>query len=390
MRAAALLLILGGCDQLFDLDPLKQPDPESDVDAQISKVIDAATECSGGAFYGSYGPGGTGLLRLCLQSPAPSLALTGDIDTTEAANCTTVAVIDDVGTEICVKFATTIGVASIRATGSRGLVLVAADTMAIDGTIDVSSRQLGGYRGAGGNWPNCQPSAGKSSSLGGSGGAGGSFGTRGGNGGANASGAFTGSKPTALPDRVRGGCEGGNGGDGASTYLAGGFGGKSGGAVYLVAGNMISFADTAVVNASGMGGRAGGTAHYTASGGGGGGGGGGSGGLIGLDAPNIRIGPTTKFFANGGGGGGASSVSTSGTDGADPKASAITTPAAGGQGTVDSGKGGAGAVKNAGAVGGSTSKAGGGGGGGVGHIVIFTPNLPTTGQFSPAPAGLNQ
>ena len=389
MRAAALLLIAGGCDQLFDLDHLRQPDPEQDVDAATSKLIDAPTECAG-TFYGSNGQGGSGLLKLCLQpSGLSQVALAGDIDTTTDTSCDQILTIDDVGTQVCVKLATNMAVSSIRAPGSRGLLLVATGTLTVSGLVDVSSRD-NGFRGAGGNWANCQSSAGKSDNSGGSGGAGGSFGTRGGNGGVNSLNQYTGYRPTAPPDRVRGGCEGGNGGDGP-VMNPGGNGGKSGGAVYLIAGTVLEFTDTAVVNASGMGGRAGGSAHYASYvSGGGGGGGGGSGGLIGLDAPMISIAPNAIFFANGGGGGGGSSIASSGTDGAEPKSTAIQSAAAGGNGTTYSGKGGAGAAMSS-AGSGVGGKAGGGGGGGLGHIVVFTPSgLPTVGHFSPPPITVAQ
>ncbi|HUS31415.1 MAG TPA: hypothetical protein VMZ53_23050 [Kofleriaceae bacterium] len=389
MRAVGLLLLLGGCDNLFALDHLRDPDPGSDVDAAVSKLIDASSDCPGGAFYGSYGAGGKGLLKLCLPAgPVTTLAFAGTVDTDNSLSCTSVATIDDVGTQICIKYATTIALASVRATGSRALVFVAADNMTVSGEVDVSSRQ-GEDRGAGGNWSNCQSSNGKSGMYGGSGGAGGSFATRGGDGGTNASGAFTGSRATALPDRVRGGCAGGNGGDGPTSVIAGAMGGKSGGAVYFIAGQELSFSDAAIVNASGMGGRGAMATSVTAStdSGGGGGGGGGSGGLIGLDAPLIRIAAGATFFANGGGGGAAASVRVPGGNGAEPVATAITTAAMGGTNTTFyAGHGGDGAVKATTGVNGAGMKSGGGGGGGMGYIVVFSPSgVPTTGKFSPSP-----
>src|SRR5207344_3055904 len=108
MRAAAFLLLLGGCDVLFNLNHLQEvtPDPESEVDADIGTVIDSSLTCTGGNFYGQYGAGGVGLMKICVPTSAPGmLALSGDIDT-DSAFCDVAFKIDSYGTEVCVKWAT--------------------------------------------------------------------------------------------------------------------------------------------------------------------------------------------------------------------------------------------------------------------------------------------
>lgn len=390
MRAAALLLLLGGCDQLFNLDHLPPPDPQSDVDAALGVIVDAPSACPGGTFVGKNGVGGTGLLEVCVPSNVPAtLDLPTTIDTSVAGQCDTIIVIDSYGTEACVKWAALTRVTSVQATGPRALVLVATNTLSVSGTVDVSSTHTG-MKGAGGNWGGCQANDGvagstTTGSTGGSGGAGGSFSTRGGNGGANGAGQYTGARTTALADRVRGGCGGGTGGIGPGSS-EGGLGGRSGGAVYFIAGTRLEFGPTAIVNASGAGGKGGAGTSSTYAGGAGGGGGGGSGGLIGLDAPAILVDANAKLFANGGGGGGGGATTGSGVAGAEPSSATINTSAAGGMGAPTyGGRGGAGAATSGAGYAGINSKSGGGGGGGLGYIVAYTTGpAVTTGKFSPA------
>jgi hypothetical protein len=383
-------MLLGGCDALFDLNHLRAPDPGTNVDAALGTVIDSSITCVGGTLYGDYGTDDVGLMRICVPMTATgALSLDGDIDT-DGAFCDVAFAIDSYSSQVCVKWGASITIGTIHATGSRALILVASDRITINGVLDVASHQGASARGAGGNWPGCPQSNGASgtSTNGGGGGAGGSFGTRGGSGGTNSVDASTGGRPPVALDRVRGGCEGGNGGDGPYT-TPGGFGGRAGGAVYLIAGSAIELTETAVINASGQGGHGGDLAHVSFSGPGGGGGGAGSGGLIGLDAPLVMVASTATVFANGGGGGGGAAFSTLGGDGADPTKMAITSPAAGGTGSLYGGKGGSGAIATKGAGNGSNGRSGGGGGGGLGYIAIFTRGpAVTSGQFSPTPVTL--
>jgi hypothetical protein len=387
MRGAVVLLLLGGCDQLFNLNHLRAPDPGTDVDAALGTVIDASLTCVGGNFYGEYGANDAGLLKICVPMTVTTpVTLGGDIDT-DSAFCDVAFAIDSYGTEVCVKWAADIMIDTIHATGSRALVVVATNRMTINGVVDVASHQGGGSRGAGANWKGCPANQGPSSTVssnGGGGGAGGSFGARGGSGGANVLNEYTGGRPPVVLDRVRGGCEGGNGGNGAYAS-AGGFGGRAGGAVYLIAGTAIDIGPSATINASGQGGHGGALASIAYSGPGGGGGGGGSGGLIALDSRLVSVASTAVVFADGGGGGAGAAFSTPGGDGSDPDRS-ITTVAGGGTGSLYGGKGGAGGIAGKSAASGASGKSGGGGGGAVGYIAIFTSGpAVTTGQFSPTP-----
>ncbi|HSD88626.1 MAG TPA: hypothetical protein VLB44_13955, partial [Kofleriaceae bacterium] len=109
MRAAAAtcLLLLGACDQLFNLDHLNYKPDEPLPDAEIPVLIDAPTACNG-MFVGQSGAAGTGLLRVCVPPTAtPTLALSGPIDTNN--DCDLVIGIDAF-VEVCVKWAQSIAV----------------------------------------------------------------------------------------------------------------------------------------------------------------------------------------------------------------------------------------------------------------------------------------
>ena len=235
--------------------------------------------------------------------------------------------------------------------GSRPLVIVARDTITIDGTVDVGANPMGtgnlpqgpGPGGHIGNTGDGQPGAGpggggaqpNDSVRGGAGG--GAFGGPGGRGSSDATPAGAGGTPYGTAELVPllGGSGGGSAQDGSA-----GSGGHGGGAVQLVAGQAI---------------HVGGSIGATGSGGGRQGGGGAGGGVL-LEAPQIEI--SGFIGANGGGGG------TSSGDGQPGRADAV--GAAGG--SVGGGDG-----SDANGIGGDAKRAtGAAGGGGGGRIRINT------------------
>ncbi len=282
---------------------------------------------------------------------------------------------------------------TLRAVGSRPLILVAWGPIVVDGTIDVSSTRAG--PGAGASPANlCENSAGGMGiqyDEGGGGGAGGGFngqGGQGGRGGETVGGLGLGGNAglgLSLPDRVRGGCRGGRGGAGDRGDGSGG-GGPGGGAIQLTA--LTSITVDGVIHAGGGGG---GGADADIGGVGqsrrGGGGGGGSGGLIGLQSAMISIGAGAVLASNGGGGGGGGSEEGA-EDGGDGAVNAVN--AAGGAPDLSSGAGGqGGAYGDAyGGEGGSGFRGGGGGGGSVGYILIDSPAADIDGNAVISPPAL--
>lgn len=308
---------------------------------------------------------GQGLVMLCLpQAPSAPYAVTVSttLDTDASAVC---SVSFD---EWCVIAATEINIQNaglLVARGSRPLVLVASDSIAVEGTLDVASTH-GDPPGAGANAAACTTPVPPSYY----GGPGGSFGGLGGGGGDADGDELIPPGPTAVPTTLRGGCPGssGRGNDGPGTSP----GGAGGGAVYLIARTSIEV--SGAINASGAGGAGGAGAPGAGAGGGGG-------GLIGLDAPSVTI--TGQVFANGGGGG----ASNNQDDGGDSPGAL--TPAAGGDdngegGAADGGDGSAGTVL-AGSDGGAGNDGGGGGGGGAGVIRIYGA-MTVAGAASPPPS----
>jgi hypothetical protein len=273
---------------------------------------------------------------------------------------------------------------SLRAHGSKPLVLLSTTAIDLQGSIDVSSigSALTGM-GAGAYLATACPGAGDVKLN--SGGAGGSFADLGGNGEPKDTPITPLAAPavTGFPRSLRGGCPGGNGvkNDVADS---GGAGGSGGGAVAIIA---PSLTFNAKINASGAGGKGGPPGKS-------GGGGGGSGGMIVLDVPMAGIvrGANGLLFANGGGGGeGGADPSTMGTNGGIPMAP---TPAASGG---DSGIGGDGGNGGPGSAGGNTSGAnalgqgggsGGGGGGGGAAGFIYAPGITGTTVISPSSQNL--
>ena len=314
---------------------------------------------------------GTGLLRICLASaPTVPLIITDPtpIDTSNSPMCT--AVIS--GGDYCVLAGTMISVdVKLRATGARPLVLVARDSIATTGGIDVGShRGAIPETGAGADPVTCQ--AGTAPVTAG-GGAGGSFAGLGGGGGAGASGSGAGGLPGSSITTIvelRGGCRAQ---DGAGPSK--GAGGHGGGAVFLIAGTSIEVGGN--INAAGEGGGAGVNNSSGA-------GGGGAGGMIGFDAPTIM--GTSLVLANGGGGGEGSGLNTAGNAGFDPSSTAAAT--GGANGTAAGGDGGNGSAGPAGGPGaqGLAGTTGGGGGGGGGAGFIKAPATATLGALVSPPA----
>ncbi len=364
--------------------------PGPGVDAGDDASIDASTGfCLGANLVG----------RVCTPvEPTAVVRFDGQMTintaSLNAGNCTEIRA-QQGGPSLCLILGATIEIATtatLRGIGPNPLVLFAARTITVAGTLDVASHfgeTIGGLPvvGAGArNASDCNAIGidGKSSDGGnqdansGGGGAGGSFGGNGGNGG-NGRGGIRGGVPVlgTIPPALVGGCPGGHGGDGTQGG-GGAVGGNGGGAVYLLARDQISIGGK--INASGGGGSAGGPGNFSA----GAGGGGGAGGLIGLEAPRVTA--TGTVFANGGGGGGGGNRAMEfGGPGGDPMAAL--TPAAAGTSNNGAGAGGAGSTVNKMGAPGSPPNAdfsaGGGGGGGGGVIRVFGDPAPTLPTISP-------
>jgi hypothetical protein len=279
------------------------------------------------------------------------------------------------------------GAATLRATGSRPLMVVSTGDMTIDGSIDVSSstRTAGDFdlgAGAIADPSSCSspPLAGtRCGKHGASGGGGGGFaiaggaGDGGGKGHDCGDGDSDGKPPTSggapiegLAGQIRGGCAGAPGDftdeDGAVIEDRG-EGGPGGGALHLTARGVLTVRGT--LHAGGAGGRPG--SDHRASGGGGG-----SGGYIGLESNDLRVQQSAVLAANGGGGGGGCDNPT-GLAGAD--GTPFATAAAGGAAQGDGGEGNDGAYLSVapGTADAAGKRGGGGGGGGVGFIVFYAP-----------------
>jgi hypothetical protein len=354
---------------------------------------------------------GSGFMQLCLQTPptgqwpvaTPPPPTPIQIDTSpKSSDCAPLMT----GGDYCVVAGTTITIDTIvRATGSRPLVLLASDSITVNGSgiVDVGSHRSGSSAGPGAGeatdgvchvgMPPADPAIGgisESSAVRvGGGGAGGSFILQGGMGGHGAGipetmlytstgGGPWGSVTAESLTSLRGGCPGQQGASQEAKGVApsGGAGGDGGGAVFLIAGNTITINGS--ILAGGEGG-AGATNIGQASGGGGGG----TGGTIGFDAMVIMAGSSSVIATGGGGGQGGDSGRTAtaaaGEDGS------FTTAAAGGAGGsgANGGSGGAGSIGPGpgldGAIGAlhTGGGGGGGGGGGPGVILVLRPSSPT-------------
>lgn len=303
----------------------------------------------------------------------------GELNTDTSSLCAAEPYVD-AGSKYCIVRGLAITVpagSTVRAVGSRPLVLVAKGTLEVHGAIDVSSAHAGflpAVRGAGANASACQAfmRVPESKSVGGGGGAGASFAGRGGGGGDGnndgqyAGGGLTQISPLSRPQVLQGGCRGQNGG-GAADHASGGpagTGGDGGGALYLA--SKVAVVVTGKVLANGAGGGGGGAQA--------GGGGGGSGGFIVLDAPDIKRGETSVLAANGGGGGQGGRFNDpdaiaggGGEDGTGGQA------AQGGNVEAAAGRGASGSYGGArdGMTGSASPEAGGGGGGAAGFLVVY-------------------
>jgi hypothetical protein len=314
---------------------------------------------------------------VCLAAaPTAPLTLTTAINTDTSNLCVATT---SGGMGFCVVAGTTITVQSegptVRATGSKPLVLVASNSITVMSPLDVSSHHTTNpaanpETGAGADFTGCPAPA--TNPANGGGGAGGSFNGVGGSGAAAARANSAGGAPgvaIATVTALRGGCPGQDG-EGAPADL--GKGGHGGGAVLLIAGNSINV--MAEINASGEGGR---TGNRNTSGGGGAG----AGGMIVLDAHTVTN--SALLLANGGGGGEGSGENGAGADGSDPTTA---TAATGGSAIANGGDGGAGSAGIATSTGGPglpgtvvTNLNGGGGAGGGGAGIILVPTGVTLG-----------
>ena len=274
--------------------------------------------------------------------------------------------------------------ATLRAIGTRPLLIASRSSITVAGEIDVSSPRTG-VPGAGANPGACLPATPGEDDVGGAaGGGGGGFGTDGGRGGDGDANSSSGGDGTAVggeggaavpaPTVVIGGCPGARGGEGEAGRADPGNGG---GAIQLTACQQITVSGT--IQAGGGGGE---SVNREA-----GGAGGGSGGFIGLDAPIVDV-SGGSLAANGGGGGGGGDFSNAGEAGSDGALGSQ--PAAGGRRSnnngTDGGAGGAGATLNGQGVPNPVNGAGGGGGGGVGFVLIWTESLSDGGVTISPPA----
>ncbi|HUJ62818.1 MAG TPA: hypothetical protein VLX92_30155 [Kofleriaceae bacterium] len=341
-------------------------------DTVVDGRPDAAPNC-----YGS------GLVTICAQLPVPAtwdVTAPATIDTGMDAQCDFIA--DEPSGALCVKQAQNVTLSdSLGLDGTRGLVILATDSLTIASTGSIDASSFGGDNGPGANPGSCTAGTpagsdnGNGQHNGGGGGAGGSYGGTGGNGSDGAkSGATAG--PTLVATAVVGGCPGSAGGNGDSPHL-GGTAGAGGGAVYLIAGNSIAI--SGAINASGAPGLGGDLRS--------GGGGGGAGGLIGLDAPTVQVTASAQVFANGGGGGEGGDTTDPGFDGG-----ASLSPDVAGLGGLgnsaggDGGDGAAGTVLGGGSGAARVDNAGGGGGGGAGIVKVFAAHPEIAGAISPPPS----
>jgi len=307
--------------------------------------------------------------RVCFPA-APTdpvlIAVTENIDTANNARCNPTASLAEHYCVIAGPSFTISPSATLRAYGSKPLILISTTAMFdLAGVIDVSSNVLDPNTGAGTSTAEC--AAGTAATMN-SGGFGGSLSGQGGDGKQidGAAGAAP-LKLASFPGQLRAGCAGSPG-----AGMTGGAGGAGGGAVAIIA-PTIQMAGH--IDASGAGGHGGGPNRC-------GGGGGGSGGMVVLESPTITgVGAFAMIYANGGGGGqgGENKVAGDGASGQDPP-SPSQAALGGKNGTTNSspttggGGGAAGAAGNSvkdgdDAVGNANGEGGGGGGGGAAGFV---------------------
>ncbi|HEY1547967.1 MAG TPA: hypothetical protein VGG28_09105 [Kofleriaceae bacterium] len=254
--------------------------------------------------------------------------------------------------------------ATIAASGSNPLVILASGPIEIDGVLSISAPVIGVSPCMIG--PAGFPDPGK----GGGGGTGGAYQGGGAGGGASANGELTASSAGVTSVYFPyPGCTGGPGAGGGTTQA------MPGGGIYLVSLASITIASTGGIDAGGSGGPVEVTALA-------GGAGGASGGTIMLETPTINN--LGTIAANGGGGAGGEPENLSATPGQNGRLSA--SAASGGTGMAGMGDGGDGAADVGPVIGGSavgSNVGAGGGGGGVGYILVHSGS-PITGTTSPA------
>ncbi len=247
--------------------------------------------------------------------------------------------------------------ATLRATGARALVILAADSVIVEGEISVSAR--GDVAGPG----TLARVSGRDGSNGGSargGGGGGGYGTPGGTGGSGrAAGLGGGGGPTFGDPTLEPLVGGGPGGRG----LFGDPGGAGGGALQITAGDLVRIESVGRIDAGGGGGGGG----MPASTRGGAGSGGGSGGAIVLEAPTVEV--LGLVGACGGGGGSGAERTTGGLAGADGTMKVVPAPGGLRGPVVPAGGDGSDLVGDA-EPGEDGMDSGGGGGGGGGRVRI--------------------
>jgi len=302
----------------------------------------------------------------------------------------------------------------VRVIGSRPLVIVAGDSIIINGVLDGGGQ--GGQAGPAGGAAGIGSGAGGAGAPGtanATGGAGGGYGTSGGAGGARPT---TGGGSNAGPvggvtygspilTTLVGGSGGGNGvSTSGNTIFCGDSspgGGAGGGAIQLSARVSVSVATYhssffgaigGIVSVSGGAGAGGcGASTRTASGAGGG-----SGGAVLVEAPSVVISGVLGASGGGGGSGGHQNFGTvNGSDGRDGLVygTQINQSSLGGGtqfGLSQVGGKGANAVVNTGdataaGAGDNETSSGGGGGGGYGRLYVRSHGAATVAQASPAP-----
>lgn len=268
--------------------------------------------------------------------------------------------------------------ATLRAVGSRALVLASTGNAKLAGTLDVSSGDYGDGAGANAGCLQAVSRNGASSdpaNKGASGGAGGTLfdpGAAGaigaGDGGSPVGGIATGNFAAAVTS-IHPGCGGGDGGLG-TTATDFGSAGSGGGAILLAAFGRLTIEGS--IEAGGAGGAA--ATNW------GGGGGGGSGGFIGVVGDEVLVAGALR--AHGGGGAAAASHDIAGTAGEDARSAGASAALGGLGGHEHAGRGGAGATCDQLAEAGEAvvdGDAGGGGGGGLGDVVLIAQTtLQTT------------
>ncbi len=295
MRITAIALAtlaLGGCNSLLGITDITVGSG-SGSDGGMGRCLNAPND--GALFMG------------CPAAPTGQLTIQANIDTDNDPGCV------KIGQGAAAPLACMIAANSIvvptghhYVSGGNVLVLVAATTIDVQGTLDASGS------------PTTTPvtgsvcnnvSGGSYAATGtGGGGGGGAFGDASGTGGAggtaNAEGGNGASSISSIIV-VRAGCPGAPGGA-FNPFGTTSLGGVPGGAIYMIAGTSVTVEASGIVLANG--GPGGGAAANE------GGGGGASGGLIGFDSLVVDIeGTVTADGGGGGGGGGANDGDNGGT-----------------------------------------------------------------------------